>query len=57
MAAVSRTAGLASSILNNALWRHWPREESIIAKALNLNPWDIWPSRYPESDGQITDKE
>ncbi|AYA39328.1 helix-turn-helix domain-containing protein [Xenorhabdus nematophila] len=43
---VSRAAGLASSTLANALQRHWPKGERLIATALELTPEDIWPSRY-----------
>ncbi|MFE8118449.1 helix-turn-helix domain-containing protein [Brenneria goodwinii] len=46
MAAISRGAGLASSTLANALTRHWPKGERLIAEALNKRPEEIWPSRY-----------
>lgn len=46
MAAVSREAGLASSTLANALLRHWPKGERLIAEVLELQPAEIWPSRY-----------
>ena len=46
LAAVSRGAGLASSTLANALTRHWPKGERIIAETLNKRPEEIWPSRY-----------
>ncbi|TKY83200.1 helix-turn-helix transcriptional regulator [Pectobacterium polonicum] len=46
LAAVSRAAGLASSTLANALTRHWPKGERLIAEALNKCPEEIWPSRY-----------
>ncbi|MEH6371607.1 helix-turn-helix transcriptional regulator [Pectobacterium carotovorum] len=46
LAAVSRKAGLASSTLANALTRHWPKGERLIAEALNKRPEEIWPSRY-----------
>ncbi|MCW7550676.1 helix-turn-helix domain-containing protein [Photorhabdus sp. APURE] len=48
LATVSRKAGLASSTLNNALRRPWPRGEELIATELGLNPSDIWPSRCKE---------
>ncbi|OJT37177.1 hypothetical protein BSR04_21065 [Serratia plymuthica] len=48
-AAVSREAGLASSTLGNALARHWPKGERLIAEALNRSPAEIWPSRYNEA--------
>lgn len=48
LAAVSRAAGLASSTLANALTRHWPKGERLIAEALNKRPEEIWPSRYQD---------
>lgn len=46
LAAESRKAGLSSSTLANALTRPWPKGELIIAQALGVEPWKIWPSRY-----------
>jgi len=46
LAAESRKNGLSSSTLANALIRSWPKGESIIAAALETDPWIIWPSRY-----------
>lgn len=46
LAALSRSAGLSSSTLANALSRPWPKGEWIIANALGLHPAEIWPSRY-----------
>jgi len=34
--------------LNLAMRKKWPKAESIIAKAIGLPPWAIWPSRYPD---------
>lgn len=38
MAALSSKAGLASSTLANALNRHWPKGERLIADALGVAP-------------------
>lgn len=46
LSAVSRNSGLASSTLGNALYRHWPKGERLIADALGITPEQIWPSRY-----------
>lgn len=46
LAALSRSSGLASATLTNALERHWPKGEQIIAQALDASPQEIWPSRY-----------
>ncbi|MDR8533032.1 helix-turn-helix domain-containing protein [Serratia nevei] len=43
---ISRQAGYSSTTLANALARPWPKGESIIAKALEIKPEEIWPSRY-----------
>ncbi|MEQ9771575.1 helix-turn-helix transcriptional regulator [Pectobacterium jejuense] len=43
---VSRNAGLAYSTLANALKRHWPKGERLIAEALGSSPEQVWPSRY-----------
>ncbi len=50
LAAVSRSAGLASSTLANALTKHWPKGEKLIAEALGGSPAEIWPSRYRKSE-------
>ncbi|WJM79225.1 helix-turn-helix domain-containing protein [Pectobacterium brasiliense] len=41
LAAVSRASGLASSTLANALTRHWPKGERLIACALGKQPEEI----------------
>jgi Ner family transcriptional regulator len=46
LAALSHLAGLAFSTLANALTRHWPKGERLIAEALGIAPEQIWPSRY-----------
>ena len=46
LAAVSRSAGLSSSTLANALLRPWPKGEWLIAIALDMHPSEIWPGRY-----------
>ncbi|MEY0416660.1 helix-turn-helix domain-containing protein [Providencia rettgeri] len=45
---ISRSAGLNSSTLNNALSRRWPKGERIIAEFLGVALSEIWPSRYNE---------
>jgi len=46
LSAVSRKSGLASSTLENALNRYWPKGERLIAEELGILPEEIWPSRY-----------
>lgn len=46
LSAVSRKAGLASTTLTNALVRHWPKGERLIAEALDVTQEQIWPSCY-----------
>ncbi|EOX8515234.1 helix-turn-helix domain-containing protein [Salmonella enterica] len=50
LSALSRQAGLASSMLANALIRHWPKGERLIAEALGIAPEHIWPSRYRKTE-------
>ncbi|WP_312241470.1 helix-turn-helix domain-containing protein [Pantoea sp.] len=46
LAALSRESGLCSSTLANALTRPWPKGEWLIGLALEVDPAEIWPSRY-----------
>lgn len=55
LAAVSRKAGLASGTLANALRRHWPKGERLIAEALSVSPAQIWPSRYHRVDSTVSE--
>lgn len=48
MSALSRENGLASTTLANALDRPWPKGERIIASALDMEPAEVWPSRYQD---------
>ncbi|AYV14360.1 transcriptional regulator [Shewanella algae] len=43
---LSKSHGLASNTLQNALDRKWPKGEQIIAKAIGVPAAEIWPSRY-----------
>ncbi|EJY9246306.1 helix-turn-helix domain-containing protein [Salmonella enterica] len=43
---LSLRAGLAQDTLKNALYRHVPKYECIIADAIGRKPEEIWPSRY-----------
>ncbi|MCX2945697.1 helix-turn-helix transcriptional regulator [Rahnella perminowiae] len=56
LAAVSRSVGLSSSTLSNALSRSWPKGEKVIAQALNVHPSVIWPSRYFDARGELVKK-
>ena len=51
LASLSRSHGLSSSTLANALSRDWPRGELIIANAIGVQPHEIWPSRYYDQNG------
>lgn len=55
LAALSRSAGLSSSTLANALTRPWPKGEYLIAEALGLHPSVLWPSRYFK-DGEMVER-
>ncbi|CAM4007628.1 helix-turn-helix domain-containing protein [Rahnella victoriana] len=56
LAAVSRSVGLSSSTLSNALSRSWPKGEKVIAQALDVHPSVIWPSRYFDARGELVKK-
>lgn len=46
LAEIGRSHGYASGTIKNALDKHYPAAELIIARALELQPQDIWPERY-----------
>ena len=49
LAALSRQHKYSNTrTLNNALDRHWPKGEQIIADFLGITPEEIWPSRYKD---------
>lgn len=50
LASLSRQSGLSSSTLSNALVRPWTKGERIISQALGIDPSEIWPSRYVNSE-------
>lgn len=56
LAALSRSAGLSSSTLANALSRPWPKGEWLIAQALSIHPAEIWPSRYYDEQKNLIDR-
>ncbi|MCP1726348.1 Ner family transcriptional regulator [Natronospira proteinivora] len=46
---LARHHGYASpTTLTHALDRPWPKGERLIAEALNMNPAELWPSRYSD---------
>ncbi|WP_338803453.1 helix-turn-helix transcriptional regulator [Xenorhabdus griffiniae] len=56
LAKLSRESGLSSSTLANALSRPWPKGEYIIATALEVAPFEIWPSRYFDRQGNLIER-
>ncbi|WP_411752127.1 helix-turn-helix domain-containing protein [Serratia sp. (in: enterobacteria)] len=52
LAALSRDQGWHSRTLNNALDRHWPKGECVIAMAIGVTPDEIWPTRYVNEAAQ-----
>lgn len=38
--------GYCNRTINHALFDPYPKAERLIADALGVEPWDIWPSRY-----------
>lgn len=45
---LSLANNFSPSAAKEALRKPWPKMEGIIANAINLPPWEIWPSRYDE---------
>lgn len=43
---LSLAHGYAENAVSEALNRPWPAVERVVANALGLDPWEIWPSRY-----------
>ncbi|WP_416777784.1 helix-turn-helix domain-containing protein [Xenorhabdus budapestensis] len=56
LAALSRESGLSSSTLANTLSRPWPKGEWIIATRLEMDPAEIWPSRYFDPRGNLIER-
>ncbi|SHF87301.1 helix-turn-helix domain-containing protein [Vibrio gazogenes] len=52
IAELSRMHGYHRGTLNNALRAPWPKGERIIADALDMEPENIWPTRYPEANSR-----
>ena len=46
LSALSAANGYSRNGLRNALYRPYPKAEKIIAKAIGVEPKDIWPTRY-----------
>jgi Ner family transcriptional regulator len=40
--------GYIRTALGNCLRCSWPHGQRLIAEALGVKPWEIWPSRYDE---------
>lgn len=56
LAALSRSAGLSSSTLANAITRPWPKGEFLIAEAIGVHPSEIWPERYYDEDKELINR-
>lgn len=46
LAALCRKTDYSPTAFSKALTIQWPQLEAVIAEALEMKPWDIWPSRY-----------
>ena len=51
IASLAKAHRITSSTLRTAFYRPFPKAERIIANALNLQPQEVWPSRY-NKDGK-----
>jgi len=43
---LAKKNGLRGNSLSLVFFKPYPRGERIIADALGLQPWDLWPERY-----------
>lgn len=50
LAQLSRENGLHERTLYNALERHWPKGEKIIADYIGETAYRIWPARYKKDN-------
>ncbi|MBF0154542.1 MAG: helix-turn-helix domain-containing protein [Magnetococcales bacterium] len=50
---LSIDAGYSPGTVKLALRNPYPAAQEIIAKALGMDPWDIWPSRYDATHSPI----
>jgi Ner family transcriptional regulator len=48
IAELARAHTMSTSNLCNAFYIPYPKGEAIIAAALGLQPWELWPSWYGE---------
>lgn len=46
---LSKHSGLAPGTLRHAIHSPYPKGEHLIADAIGVKPWEIWPSRYDAS--------
>ncbi len=45
---LDKARGYCPGTLHAALHRPYPKAERIIAHAIRVKPWEIWPSRYDD---------
>ncbi|PWW41593.1 Nlp family transcriptional regulator [Idiomarina loihiensis] len=50
---LSKKHGFSPNVVGRAFRRRYPKAQEIIAEALGMKPWDIWPSRYDENNNPI----
>ncbi len=43
---LAKMHGMTGPCLCNVFYVPFPKAEKIVADALNLQPWDLWPERY-----------
>ncbi len=50
LASLEREAGYSRGAFSHVWTRCYPEAQKIIAKALNVEPWKIWPDRYRDKN-------
>jgi Ner family transcriptional regulator len=56
LAEVERKNGYSVGTASHLWTRRYPKLQTAVARELNLDPWDIWPTRYDNKtplNGQI----
>ncbi|WGL94094.1 helix-turn-helix domain-containing protein [Arsenophonus nasoniae] len=56
LSALSREYGYKSTTLSSVFFNLFTKGEMIIASRLGLTPFEIWPSRYFDSNGNFIER-
>jgi Ner family transcriptional regulator len=54
LSALERANGYARTSFSMLWSQRWPKAQEIVAAAIGVKPWVIWPSRYGKDNTPIT---